>query len=72
MNIFERKFRVYFESIPKLDRSIKEELYPKYLKDNKYSNNKNDTGIVFDNSFEIFKQTIQFLDSISKENYSNM
>ena len=71
MNIFERKFRVYFESIPKLDRSIKEELYPKYLKDNKYSNNKNDTGIVFDNSFEIFKQTIQFLDSISKENCSN-
>ena len=64
MNIIEGKVIIYFEYIPNLNSKTKEELYQKYYKDNK--NGKiNETGIVFDNSLEIFKQTINFLDSIS-------
>ena len=64
MNIIEGKVSIYFEYIPNLDSKTKEELYPKYNKDNRIEI-KNETGIVFDNSLEIFKQTINFLDSIS-------
>ena len=57
MNILERKVRAYFEFIPKLYPETKATLYPKYYKDNKSnSNKKNETGIIFDNSFIIFKK----------------
>ena len=71
MNILERKVRYYFKYIPKLRRETKEQLYPKYFKDNKNTNFINETGIIFDNSLNIFKQTIEFLDSISSFNENN-
>ena len=59
MNIFEGKICVYFESIKNCDNK---ELYPKFFK----SKDKiNETGIVFDISLEVFKETIKFLDSFS-------
>ena len=64
MNIIEGKISIYFEYIPSLDSKTKEKLYPKYNNDSK-SRIKSKAGIVFDNSLEIFKQTINFLDSIS-------
>ena len=66
MNIFERKSSVYFESIPNLNSSSLEELFAKYYNDNKKAEIKNLTGIIFGNSLKIFKETIQFLDSITK------
>jgi len=66
MNIIEGKISIYFEYIPNLDSKTTEELYKKYYKDNK-NGIKNETGIVFDNSLKIFKQTINFLDSISNQ-----
>ena len=66
MNILERKVRAYFEFIPKLYLEAKTKLYPKYYKDNKSNNNKeNKTGIIFDNSIIIFKDIIDFLDNFS-------
>ena len=71
MNIFEGKINVYFESIINLDLDSQKEYYNKYFKDNINSKEKNETGIVFDNSLEIFKQTIEFLDLISSQNETN-
>lgn len=67
INILESKVRAYFTSIPKLSKNLKEELFPKYYKDNKYSEHSNETGIAFDNSIEIFKETIKILDLISSK-----
>ena len=59
MNIFENKIFVYFESIKNFENK---ELFPKFFQ----SKDKiNETGIVFDISFEVFKKTIEFLDSFS-------
>ena len=66
MNIIEGKISIYFEYIPTLDPKTTEKSYPKYYKDNT-SGIKNETGIVFDNSLNIFEQTINFLDSISNQ-----
>jgi len=72
MNILERKVRAYFEFIPKLYLETKSQLYPKYYKDNKSNNNKkNETGIIFDNSIEIFKEIIDFLDNLPISNLEN-
>ena len=70
MNIFEEKVSVYFESIKNLRSNLKEN-FSKYFKDNKDSKNENETGIVFDTSLKIFKQTIELLDSISNSNINN-
>ncbi len=60
MNILEGKITVYFESIPKLSNYELKLLFPNYSK-----NCKEEYRILFDDSFEIFKQTINFLDSCS-------
>ena len=69
MNILEGKISVYFELIPKLGDNEMKTLFPKYYTDNKKT--KNITGIVFDNSFEIFKEAIEFLDSFSTKKKNN-
>ena len=71
MNILEGKITVYFESIKDLQLEQKKENYIKYYKDNKNNKIENETGIIFDLSLEIFKQTIKFLDSISDSNDNN-
>ena len=68
MNILEVKITVYFGSIKDLGTKEKEENYNKYFKDNKNAKIENETGIIFDNSLKIFKQTIEFLDWISDLN----
>ena len=60
MNILEGKISVYFEWIPKLDDGSLKKLFPTYWK-----NTKEEYKILFDESFDIFKDTIKFLDSIS-------
>ena len=72
INIFEGKIMIYFESIQDLDNNILEELYPNYLKDKKNLDikYKNEKGIIFDTSFKIFEQIINFLDENSTE-YNN-
>ena len=67
MNIFEGKISVFFEQIPELDGENMKNLYKKYYTDNQKSKIKNPTGIVFDNSLNIFKELIQFLDDLSKK-----
>ena len=62
MNIFERKISKYFELIPNMDEKEMKKSFKTYYENNK--NGKNKTGIIFDNSFDIFKETIQLLDSI--------
>ena len=64
LNIFEEKIVSFFDSINKLDNDDLKELYPQYYKDNNNAKIKNETGIIFDNSFDIFKQVAQFLDAI--------
>ena len=61
VNIFENKILSYFDGIPKLDFNIQENrnFFNKY-----YRNSKNKTQIVFDLSFEIFKDCINKLDTI--------
>ena len=60
LNIFEGKISVYFEWIPRLANDALKLLFPIYSK-----NTKEEYRILFDDSFEIFKKTIQLLDSIS-------
>ena len=63
-NIFEEKVISFFDSIPKCNNEDLEDVYPQYIKDNKNSKIRNETGIIFDNSFNIFKQVAEFLDEI--------
>ena len=63
-NIFEEKIISFFDSIPKCNNEDLEDIYPQYIKDNKNSKIRNETGIIFDNSFNIFKQVAEFLDEI--------
>ena len=65
MNIFEIKLSVYFESIPKLEPNEMKDNFPTYYKDKK------EVGIIFDTSFEIFQNTLQFLNSYSKNKKAN-
>ena len=67
INIFETKINVYFESIPNLESNLLKKVFPKYYEDNNNAKIKNLTGIIFDNSLNIFQQTIKFLDSFSKD-----
>ena len=67
LNIFEGKASIYFEQIPDLDDQTLKDLYPKYFKDNLKVKIKNPTGIVFNNSLEIFKKLIEFLDDLSNK-----
>ena len=69
MNIFERKIMKYFELIPDLDEKKLKEYYITYHKQNK--NGKYKTGIIFDKSLDIFKETINILNSISESNINN-
>ena len=69
MNIFEGKINIYFDLIKELDSNLKQKLYPKYFKDT-INSNVNETGIIFDNSLNIFKQCIQFLDKFLNNNYN--
>ena len=62
MNIFEGIISVYFESIKNLGN---EKLYPKYFVN---KNKVNETGIVFDISLKVFKESIEFLDLFSSKN----
>ena len=67
LNIYEGKISIYFEQIPELEKDDKEsldDLYPKYSKDNAKQKG-NLTGIVFDNSLEIFKDMLKLLDDLS-------
>ena len=66
LNIFEGKISLYFEQIAELDEENLKLLYPKYFKDNQ-GKIPNITGIVFDNSLDIFKQLVEFLDNISNK-----
>ena len=66
-NIFEEKVLSFFDSIHKLDNEVLDQLYPQYLKDNFNKKYINETGIILDNSFDIFKQVMQFLEQ-NKEN----
>ena len=63
-NIFEEKVISFFDSIPKCSNEDLEDIYPQYIKDNKNNKIRNETGIIFDNSFNIFKQVAEFLDEI--------
>ena len=63
MNILEGKISVYFEWIPSLSKEELNKLFPSYSK-----NNKEKYRMLLDESFEIFKQTIILLDSISNSN----
>ena len=69
MNIFEIKITVYFESIPKLDSKNMKENFPTYY-NLKIKDEKNETGIIFDQSLELFKNSIQFLDAYVKNKIS--
>ena len=67
MDIFERKIIKYFELIPELEQSKLKKNYITYFEQNKKEKNK--TGIIFDKSFDMFKETIAILNSLSnKEN----
>ena len=66
-NIIEGKVITFFDSIHELNQENLKELYPQYYKDNKNSKTRNETGIIFDNSFTIFKQVVEFLDEIKDE-----
>ena len=66
LNIFEGKITLFFEQITELDEKSLKDLYPKYFKDNQ-GKIRNITGIVFDNSLDIFKQVVEFLDNISSK-----
>ena len=66
LNIFEGKINLFFDIIPDLDKDVMKEYYQKYYKDNNQKDKiKNKTGIVFDNSFEVYKQCILFLDELT-------
>ena len=62
MNIFEEKIVSFFDSIPKFEEDTLKELYPQFYDDNKKKEIMNITGIIFDHSFDIFKEVIEFLD----------
>ena len=64
MNIFEEKIVSFFDSISNLEQSILTKLYPQYYEDNnlKNNNNKSKIGIIFDYSFDIFKDICKFLE----------
>ena len=62
MNIFEEKIISFFDSIPKFEEDTLKELYPQFYDDNKKKEIMNITGIIFDHSFDIFKEVIEFLD----------
>ena len=66
MNFFEGKVRAYFEDIPKLNKDKLKHLFPIY-----FQNIKEENRILFDDSFDIFMKTINFLDSISNSNDIN-
>ena len=71
-NIFEEKVVSFFDSINKLDNEDLKELFPQYLMDNFNKKYINETGVILDNSFDIFKQVTEFLDNIKdKENQIN-
>ena len=72
MNILEGKIMIYFETIKQLNREILEELYPKYFNDSQNIISNNERGIIFDNSINIFKQTLQFLDEIIIKNNNDI
>ena len=63
-NIFEEKVVSFFDSINKLDNEVLNELYPQYFKDNCNKKYENETGVILDHSFDIFKQVTEFLDKI--------
>ena len=72
INIIEGKINIYFDLIKELNSDIKQKLYPKYFKDNKdLYEVENETGIIFDNSLILFKQTVQFLDELLDKNNNN-
>ena len=74
MNIFERKIAKYFELIPNLNEKELEDSYPIYYQQNENGRVIIKTGIIFDKSLIIFKDTIKILDDISNstEETSNL
>ena len=70
MNIFERKISKYFELIPILDEKNLKLNYKTYYEQNK-GKIKNKIGIIFDKSFNIFKNIIKILDEISVSDKKN-
>ena len=70
MNIFEAKISAYFELIPNLDEEDMSDMFNTYYQDFK-AGNKSQVGIIFDNSLDIFEETILFLDSYTNSNYKN-
>ena len=70
MNIFERKISKYFELIPILDEKNLKLNYKTYYEQNKGKIN-NKIGIIFDKSFNIFKNIIKILDEISVSDKEN-
>ena len=64
MNVFERKIIKYFELIPKLNEEELEDLFKIYYEQNEKGKKVNKTGIIFDKSFSIFKDTINILNDI--------
>ena len=66
LNIFEGEIIHYFDSIRLIkDKKILENKYKKFFKDNKlYKEPKNFTGIVFDESFNVFQHCVEFLEAI--------
>ena len=71
LNIFEGELIHYFESIPLIkDKEIQKEKFPKFYSDNDCDNISKEinlTGIIFDESFKIFKKFVENLESIIKE-----
>ena len=68
MNIFEEKIVSFFDSIPNIESSMLQTFYRQYYEDNSEENKiyKNKASIIFDYSFDIFKETCKFL-----EDYKN-
>ena len=64
INIFEEKIVSFFDSIHKFKNDELKQLYPQYSKDNNNSKFRNETGIILDNSFDIFKEVTEYLDKI--------
>ena len=67
INIFETKITIFFETIPKLGSKEMQKIFPKYFTDNKNEKIKKETGIIFDRSLEIFRESIQFLNTFDNQ-----
>ena len=70
LHIFEGEIIHYFDSIPKIQDKETKLKYSKYFKDNTsliQNRLENKTGIIFNESFEIFKTFIENLESIIKD-----